>query len=63
MLLDKDTLLDRLSSDALDLVALIGSVVFAIYAVTVRDAAQIPLLAAGSALAAWVLLYRRHYTD
>ena len=30
-------------------VALIGSVVFAIYAVTVRDPSQIPLLAAGSA--------------
>ena len=31
-------------------IALIGSVVFAIYAVTVRDASQIPLLAAGSAV-------------
>ena len=31
-------------------VALIGSVVFAVYAVTVRDASQIPLLAAGSAV-------------
>ena len=30
-------------------VALIGSVVFAVYAVTVRDPSQIPLLAAGSA--------------
>ena len=30
-------------------VAVIGSVVFAIYAVTVRDPSQIPLLAAGSA--------------
>jgi hypothetical protein len=28
-------------------VALIGSVVFALYAITVRDASQIPLLAAG----------------
>ena len=31
-------------------VALIGSVLFALYAVTVRDASQIPLLAAGSAV-------------
>ena len=31
-------------------VALIGSVVLAVYAVTVRDASQIPLLAAGSAV-------------
>lgn len=31
-------------------IALVGSVVFALYAVTVRDAAQIPLLAAGSAV-------------
>jgi cbb3-type cytochrome oxidase subunit 3 len=31
-------------------IALIGSVVFALYAVTVRDASQIPLLAAGSAV-------------
>jgi heme/copper-type cytochrome/quinol oxidase subunit 3 len=31
-------------------IALIGSVVFAVYAVTVRDASQIPLLAAGSAV-------------
>jgi uncharacterized membrane protein len=31
-------------------VALVGSVVFALYAVTVRDASQIPLLAAGSAV-------------
>lgn len=30
-------------------VAVIGSVVFALYAVTVRDASQIPLLAAGAA--------------
>ena len=30
-------------------IALIGSVVFAVYAVTVRDASQIPLLAAGAA--------------
>lgn len=29
-------------------IALIGSVVFTVYAVTVRDASQIPLLAAGS---------------
>ena len=29
-------------------IALIGSVVFAIYAVTVRDASQIPLLASGA---------------
>ena len=31
-------------------IALIGSVLFALYAVTVRDASQIPLLAAGSAV-------------
>ena len=31
-------------------VALIGSVLVALYAVTVRDASQIPLLAAGSAV-------------
>ena len=31
-------------------VALIGSVLFALYAVTVRDTSQIPLLAAGSAV-------------
>ena len=30
-------------------IALIGSAVFAVYAVTVRDASQIPLLAAGAA--------------
>ncbi len=30
-------------------VALIGSLVFALYAITVRDASQIPLLAAGGA--------------
>jgi hypothetical protein len=30
-------------------IALSGSVVFAVYAVTVRDASQIPLLAAGAA--------------
>lgn len=30
-------------------VALIGSLVFVLYAVTVRDASQIPLLAAGGA--------------
>ena len=30
-------------------IAIIGSVVFAVYAVTVRDASQIPLLAAGAA--------------
>jgi hypothetical protein len=30
-------------------VAIIGSVVFGVYAVTVRDASQIPLLAAGAA--------------
>ena len=30
-------------------IAVIGSVVFAVYAVTVRDASQIPLLAAGAA--------------
>ena len=30
-------------------VAVVGSVVFALYAVTVRDASQIPLLAAGAA--------------
>jgi len=31
-------------------IALIGSIVFAVYAVTVRDASQIPLLAAGAAV-------------
>lgn len=31
-------------------IALIGSVVFGVYAVTVRDASQIPLLAAGAAV-------------
>jgi hypothetical protein len=31
-------------------VALIGSLVFALYAITVRDASQIPLLAAGGAV-------------
>jgi hypothetical protein len=31
-------------------IALVGSVLFALYAVTVRDASQIPLLAAGSAV-------------
>lgn len=31
-------------------IALIGSLVFSLYAVTVRDASQIPLLAAGSAV-------------
>ncbi len=31
-------------------IALIGSVLFALYAATVRDASQIPLLAAGSAV-------------
>ena len=31
-------------------IALIGSVAFAVYAVTVRDASQIPLLAAGAAV-------------
>jgi uncharacterized membrane protein len=30
-------------------IAVVGSVLFALYAVTVRDASQIPLLAAGSA--------------
>ena len=30
-------------------IAVIGSIVFALYAVTVRDASQIPLLAAGAA--------------
>jgi hypothetical protein len=30
-------------------IALVGSVAFALYAVTVRDASQIPLLAAGAA--------------
>jgi hypothetical protein len=40
----------RISPGAVFLaVAIIGSVVFAVYAVTVRDASQIPLLAAGAA--------------
>ena len=30
-------------------VAVVGSIIFALYAVTVRDASQIPLLAAGAA--------------
>ena len=37
-------------------VALIGSVVFAIYAVTVRDASQIPLLASGGVVLGIVFL-------
>ena len=43
-------------------VALIGSVVFALYAVTVRDASQIPLLAAGSAVLGIVFIALAVYT-
>ncbi len=43
-------------------VALIGSVVFGLYAVTVRDASQIPLLAAGCAVLGIVFLALAAYT-
>ena len=37
-------------------IALIGSIVFAVYVVTVRDASQIPLIAAGGAVLGIVFL-------
>ena len=43
-------------------VALIGSVVFALYAITVRDASQIPLLAAGGVVLGIVFLALAGYT-
>jgi membrane protein YdbS with pleckstrin-like domain len=43
-------------------VALIGSVVFALYAVTVRDASQIPLLAAGGVVLGIVFIALAAYT-
>jgi membrane protease YdiL (CAAX protease family) len=43
-------------------VALIGSVVFALYAVTVRDASQIPLLAAGGVALGIVFIALAGYT-
>ena len=43
-------------------VALIGSVVFALYAVTVRDASQIPLLAAGGVTLGIVFITLAGYT-
>ena len=43
-------------------VALIGSVVFVLYAVTVRDASQIPLLAAGSVVLGIVFIALAAYT-
>jgi uncharacterized membrane protein len=42
--------------------ALIGSLVFALYAVTVRDASQIPLLAAGGVVLGIVFLALAGYT-
>ena len=43
-------------------VALIGSLVFALYAVTVRDASQIPLLAAGGVALGIVFLALAGFT-
>ena len=43
-------------------VALVGSVAFALYAVTVRDASQIPLLAAGGVVLGIVFLALAGYT-
>jgi hypothetical protein len=43
-------------------IALIGSLLFALYAVTVRDASQIPLLAAGSAVLGIVFITLAVYT-
>jgi uncharacterized membrane protein len=43
-------------------IALIGSVVFVLYAVTVRDASQIPLLAAGSLVLGIVFIALAVYT-
>ncbi len=43
-------------------IALIGSVLFGIYAVTVRDSSQIPLLAAGSVVMGIVFIALAVYT-
>ncbi|MEA2632340.1 MAG: hypothetical protein QOE66_2559 [Chloroflexota bacterium] len=43
-------------------IALIGSVVFVLYSVTVRDASQIPLLAAGSLVLGIVFIALAVYT-
>ncbi len=43
-------------------VALIGSLVLAVYAVTVRDASQIPLLVAGSAVVGIVFIALAAFT-
>jgi hypothetical protein len=43
-------------------VALIGSLVFVLYAITVRDASQIPLLAAGGVVLGLVFLALAAYT-
>lgn len=43
-------------------IALVGSVAFALYAVTVRDASQIPLLAAGGVILGIVFLALAMYT-
>ena len=43
-------------------IALIGSVIFGIYAVTVRDSSQIPLLAAGSVVMGIVFIALAVYT-
>jgi hypothetical protein len=43
-------------------VALIGSLVFGLYAVSVRDASQIPLLAAGAAVLGIVFIALAAYT-
>ena len=43
-------------------IALIGSVVFALYAISVRDASQIPLLAAGGVALGIVFLALAGYT-
>jgi heme/copper-type cytochrome/quinol oxidase subunit 3 len=43
-------------------IALIGSVVFALYAISVRDASQIPLLAAGGVALGIVFLALAAYT-
>jgi hypothetical protein len=43
-------------------VALIGSIVFVLYAITVRDASQIPLLAAGSVVLGIVFLALAAYS-
>ena len=43
-------------------VALIGSLIFVLYAITVRDASQIPLLAAGGVVLGIVFLALAAYT-